>query len=144
VLFGSDVEFASTDLHGEAGNDDLHAGAAGSSLDGGTGADRLFSGAGDDQLSGGLDENFLPDQSQDLYVYGSGPWSTPDSFFGDVLFGFEDGIDLFDLRGSGLTFADLTIVNEEFQTTITSSLGKITIFESFDQPVEITAADFLF
>ena len=48
------------------------------------------------------------------------------------------------MRGSGLQFSDLTIINEDFQTTITSSRGQITIFENFDQPVEITAADFLF
>lgn len=62
----------------------------------------------------------------------------------DVLFDFEDGLDKFDLRSSGLVFADLTIVNEDFQTTITSSRGTISIFESFDQRVEITEADFLF
>ena len=59
------------------------------------------------------------------------------SFFGDTISGFQDGSDLFDLRGSGLQFSDLTIVNEEFQTTITSSRGTITIFENFDAPVVI-------
>ena len=45
---------------------------------------------------------------------------------------------------SGLAFSDLTIVNEDFQTTITSSFGMITIFENFNEPVQITETDFLF
>ena len=108
-------------------------------MDGGTGADRLFSSARDDRFFG------TADGEQDLFVYGgSGAWSNAGSFFGDRISGFEDGVDLFDMRGSGLTFADLTIVNDTFQTKITSSRGTITIFESFGQPVEITEADFLF
>jgi hypothetical protein len=124
----------------------LHAGAVGSFLNGDDGADRLFSGAGDDQIAAGIDEStFELDGDQDLFVYtGTGRWSEEGSFFGDTVEQFQDGSDLFDMRGSGLTFADLTIVNDDFQTTITSSRGQITIFESFGQPVEITAADFLF
>jgi hypothetical protein len=66
------------------------------------------------------------------------------SFFGDQISGFDDGSDLIDLRGSGLQFADLTIVNEEFQAIITSERGTITISESFGQDLLIDEADFLF
>jgi Ca2+-binding RTX toxin-like protein len=141
VLFGSNTAFSAFDnsLQGDAGNDELHAGASGSTMDGGTGADRLFSSGADDQMTGGRDpDTFALDGAQDIFVYGSGPWGS------DTIFGFEDGVDLFDLRGSGLTFNDLTIVNEDFQTTITSSLGTITILEAFDEPVTITEADFMF
>lgn len=140
VLFGSDTSFAAFDhnLQGDAGNDDLHAGAVGSTMDGGSGADRLFNSAADDQMSGGRDENFNPDGAQDLFVYGTEGWGS------DILFGFEDGVDLFDMRGSGLTFADLAITNEDFQTRIESSRGAIDIFENFDEPVHIDEADFLF
>ena len=63
----------------------------------------------------------------------------------DDIFGYVmTNVDKFDLRGSGLTYADLTIVNQEFQTSITSTKGTISIFESFDQPVGITSADFIF
>jgi Ca2+-binding RTX toxin-like protein len=147
VLFGSDSSFSSFDnnLQGDAGRDDLHAGAVGSTMDGGSGADRLFSSAADDQMSGGRKPDFTLDGERDLFVYtGSGRWSSDGSFFGDVLFDFEDGIDKFDLRGSGLRFSDLSVVNEDFQTTITSARGMITIFESFDQPVTIDERDFLF
>ncbi len=147
VLFGSDTSFSNfDDLQGDAGNDDLHAGAVGSSLNGGSGADRLFSGPADDQLEAGRDEfGFDLDNAQDLLVYtGTGRWSFEGSFFGDTVSGFQDGSDLFDLRGSGLQFSDLTIVNDDFQTTISSSRGTITIFESFGQEVFVDANDFLF
>jgi Ca2+-binding RTX toxin-like protein len=138
TLHGSDVEVAFSDLQGGEGRDALHAGAAGATMDGGIGADRLFSGAGDDQMTGGRYESFLLDGAEDLFVYGSGDWGS------DFLFGFKDGVDRFDLRGSGLAFDDLEIVNEEFQTTISSTRGTITIVESFGEPVEITPADFMF
>ena len=148
LLFGSDTSFSNFDnsLQGDAGNDDLHAGAVGSSLNGGSGSDRLFSGAADDQLEAGRDElGFDLDNAQDLFVYtGTGRWSAEGSSFGDTVSGFQDGSDLFDLRGSGLQFSDLTIVNDDFQTTISSSRGTITIFESFGQEVFVDANDFLF
>jgi Ca2+-binding RTX toxin-like protein len=148
VLFGSDTSFSNFDnsLQGDDGNDDLHAGAVGSSANGGGGSDRLFSSAADDQLEAGRDElGFELDGAPDLFVYGgAGRWSAEGSFFGDTVSGFQDGSDRFDLRGSGLAFADLAIVNEEFQTTITSSRGTITIFESAGQEVFVDANDFLF
>jgi Ca2+-binding RTX toxin-like protein len=148
VLFGSDTSFSNFDnsLQGDAGNDDLHAGAVGSTMSGGSGVDRLSSSAVDDQLDAGRDElTFALDNAQDLFVYtGAGRWSAEDSFFGDTVSAFQDGSDLFDLRGSGLQFSDLSIVNDDFQTTITSSRGTITIFENFDEPVFIDANDFLF
>ena len=148
LLFGSDVSasFFDNSLNGDAGDDVIQAGAVGSFMGGGSGSDILISSAEDDQIDGGRDEaTFALDGDQDLFTYGgTGRWSTEGSFFGDQISGFEDGSDLIDLRGSGLTFADLVIVNEDFQTTITSDRGTITIFENFDEPVDITAADFLF
>ena len=148
LLFGSDTSFSNFDnsLQGDAGNDELHAGAVGSSLNGGGGSDRLISGAADDQLEAGRDEfGFDLDNAQDLFVYaGTGRWSAEGSFSGDLVSGFQDGSDRFDLRGSGLQLSDLTIVNEDFQTTISSTRGSITISESFGQDVFIDANDFLF
>ena len=136
TVFGSDVGFFS-DLQGGNGDDILNAGAVSTTLSGGDGADILRSGAGDDQLNGGYNEDFTLDGDPDLFVYGAWAWGT------DNVYQFDDGLDLFDLRGSGLTFADLTIVNDDFQTTITSANGTIFINE-FDGPVEITADDFIF
>jgi hypothetical protein len=132
------------DLRGEAGNDDLRAGAAGSTLIGGNGLDRMVSGAADDQFEGRNEFGEL-DNAQDLLVYtGPGRWSSEETVSGDLVFGFPDGSDLFDLRGSGLQFAALTIVREKFQTTISSDRGTITIIESFGQDVFVDANDFLF
>jgi Ca2+-binding RTX toxin-like protein len=148
TLFGSDTSFSNFDnrLLGDAGNDDLHAGTVGSFVSGGSGADRLFSSVADDQMDGGRDElTFDLDGAQDLFVYtGTGRWSSENTFFGDEISGFEDGSDLFDMRGSGLEFDDLTIDNSDFQTTITSDRGTITIFESFGEEVFIDQSDFLF
>ena len=105
----------------------------------GSGADQLIGSRADDQMTGGRDElTFELDGAQDLFVYGAEDWGS------DTIFDFEDEVDLFDLSESGLAFNDLTIVNEDFQTTITSNLGTITIFENFNEPVQITEADFLF
>lgn len=148
VLFGSDTSFSNFDnsLNGDAGDDDLHAGAVGSFLGGGSGSDRLFSSAADDQMDAGRDEvTFALDNASDLFVFtGTGRWSEEGSFFGDTISAFQDGSDLLDMRGSGLVFADLTILNEDFQTTITSDRGTITIFENFDEGVFIDENDFLF
>ena len=148
VLFGSNSSFSNFDnsLQGDLGYDELHAGTVGSTMNGGGGADRLFSGAADDQMDAGRDEfGFDLDDAQDQFVYaGPGPWSTEGSTFGDIVSGFEDGSDVFDLSGSGLPFSDLTIVNADFQTTITSDRGMITIFESVGQEVFIDQNDFLF
>jgi hypothetical protein len=97
-------------------------------------------------MDAGRDEStFALDNAQDLFVFtGTGRWSPEGSFFGDTISAFQDQSDLFDMRGSDLQFSDLTIVNEEFQTTITSDRGTITIFQSFDEPVFIDQDDFLF
>ena len=137
----------SATLQGNAGNDDLHAGSVGSSMNGGGGLDRLFSSAADDQMEAGRDEfGFDLDNAQDLFVYtGTGRWSEEGTFFGDTVSGFQDGSDLFDMRGSGLQFSDLTIGSNELgDQTITSNRGTITIFESFGQEVLIDENDFLF
>jgi hypothetical protein len=103
---------------GDLLSDDLHAGAVGSFRSGGSGADRLFSSAADDQMDGGRDEfTFELDGARDLFVYtGTGRWSSENTF-GDEISGFQDGSDLFDMRGSGLEFNDLTIVNGDFPRT---------------------------
>ena len=113
-------------------------------MNGGTGSDQLISGAADDQINGGFDfDTFELDGAQDLFVFtGTGRWSEEGSFFGDQVDQFEDGIDKFDMRGSGLQFSDLVIDNDgDFGPTITSDRGQITVgtFGAF-----IDESDFLF
>lgn len=144
TLIGTDVFFGFDDLQGEAGDDVLQAGTDGSNMNGGTGSDQLISGAADDQMAGGFDfDTFELDGAQDLFVYtGTGRWSEEGSFFGDQVDQFEDGLDKFDMRGSGLQFSDLVIDNDgDFGPTITSDRGQITV-GTFG--VVIDETDFLF
>lgn len=78
------------------------------------------------------------DGDRDLFVFGADPWGD------DLVFAFEDGVDLFDLSGSGLAFEDLTIDDSNPSLTIiSSSLGTIEIGTFYD-PATITEADFIF
>ncbi len=89
-------------LYGDAGSDSLYGGNAGDTLSGGAdrdflrgenGADRLIGGTGDDNLHGGA--------GADIFVYATG-------FRFDRVLDFEDGIDLLDISGTGVSgFGDL-------------------------------------
>ena len=134
LLIGSDTTFSSLD--GGAGNDTLRAGSAGAYLldfDGGN--DQLMGGAGDDVFFGGA--------GADLFVFGA-TW-TSEFGYQDVIADFEDGLDKIDLRGSGLTFADLAIDDSGYSAIITSTAGRIEV-TLVGQPSAgaITQADFLF
>ena len=134
VLIGSDTTRSTLD--GGAGNDTLRAGAAGADLvDFEGGNDRLIGGAGDDVFFGGA--------GKDLFVFGA-TW-TAATGFQDVIADFEDGLDRIDLRGSGLTFADLSIDDSGYSAVITSSAGRIEV-TVVGQPSAgaLTQADFLF
>lgn len=134
LLIGSDAQFTSSTLLGGAGDDRLQAGAAAASLVGDSGNDVLIGGAGDDQFYGGA--------GVDQFVFGA-VWTSPSNGFQDVISDFEDGIEKIDLRGSGLTFADLVIGDDGFgfSAIITSSAGRIEVSGLAGQ---ITIDDILF
>ena len=133
LLIGSDVPFTFSALEGGAGNDTLRAGAGGASLsDTGGGNDRLVGGAGDDQFLGG--------EGVDTFVFGA-LWTSPATGFQDIIFDFEDDLEKIDLRGSGISFADLTIGDDGFSAIITSAAGRI---EVSGLAGHITSNDFLF
>jgi hypothetical protein len=82
----------------------------------------------------------------DLFVLGA-TWSGPDEFNGDFIGDFDDGLDFIDLRGTGLTYEDLTIDDSlGFAAFITSSAGKVEVrLAGFQEATgAITEADFLF
>lgn len=141
LLIGSNVGYS--DLRGDDGNDILRAGAEGASLDGGAGDDQLVGSAGSDQFTGG--------GGLDQFVVGA-VWSTS-TFSGDVIWDFEDGVEKIDLRGTGLTFEDLTIENVDFgyfaYATISNPTAglievRTTFNEDFVARVHIDRSDFLF
>ena len=144
VLFGSDPVRLRQQLQGDAGNDDLHAGAVGASMNGGSAA-RIGCSAARPTTRWKRERRIRIRCWTTRRISSCTP--EPDAGARRQLlrrhrFGFQDGSDLFDMRGSGLQFSDLTILNEDFQTTITSDRGRID-FQDFDERV-IDEADFLF
>jgi Ca2+-binding RTX toxin-like protein len=136
LLIGNDAQFTFSWLEGGSGNDTLQAGAGGATMvdfDGGD--DKLVGETGDDSFTGGA--------GNDKFVFGS-TW-TSSSGFQDIIWDFEDGLEKIDLRGSGLTFADLTIDNSGYSAIITSAAGQIELVGLGQQGSgTITQADFLF
>ena len=137
TLIGSVNEFSSSWLEGGAGDDVLIAGGSGTALvdfDGGN--DRLVGGTGDDGFNGGA--------GSDTFVF-TALWTSA-SGFQDVIYDFEDGIDMIDLSTSGLTFADLTIDDTGFSAIITSVAGRIEVsgFGQLGLGGTLTISDFAF
>jgi uncharacterized protein YkwD len=106
-------------INGRGGDDDLR---------GGDGNDKLTGGAGDDTLAGGA--------GRDTFIFGNG-------FGADVVVGFEDRLDRFDLRTHAATgIADLTITTVGSDAVISDDLGNsITVLGAAGQ---IGAGDFMF
>jgi Ca2+-binding RTX toxin-like protein len=107
---------------------------ASDSIVGTAAADFIFGNGGNDTINGAA--------GSDVYA-GEGRWSREDSERGDTIRLFDDGLDLIDLRGSGLQFSDLTIIpisDEGYFTAILSDRGQI----SFTDPVFIDESDLLF
>jgi Ca2+-binding RTX toxin-like protein len=133
-----------SDLNGGAGNDELYAGTAGASLNGDDGDDLLADGIGSDQFTGGA--------GLDRFVFGA-QWSSS-TFSGDIIWDFEDDVEKIDLRGTGLTFEDLTIENISpnsffsFAKISNADAGLIEVRTTFDENfmahVHVDASDFLF
>jgi Ca2+-binding RTX toxin-like protein len=82
-------------LYGKTGNDSLRGESGNDTLYGEAGRDTLDGGAGNDVLNGGADA--------DIFRF-AGTWGA------DKISGFQDGIDRIDLRGNGLSFSKLSIV----------------------------------
>ncbi len=115
-------------ISGLGGNDTLEGGAGDDTLDGGAGDDVLSGGAGDDTLTGGA--------GADTFVYGSARGD-------DTIADFEDGVDLIDMRGAGVRFADLTITADGSDTLVKSFYHAFSLRLTGIAPSAITAADFL-
>ena len=143
LLFGSNDPFAFSTLDGGAGNDALQAGTGGGYLIGADGKDLLRGADGNDYMSGGT--------GVDRFVFGE-VWSAS-TFSGDSISDFEDGVEKIDLRGTGLTFEDLTIENVDYGSfayaTITNeTAGFIEVRAAYDENfvsrVVLDRGDFLF
>lgn len=87
-------------LLGGAGDDILVGGIGDDKLYGGTGSDALHGGGGSDTLTGGAAPDYLDgDAGADVYRFRSVAEADGDSVV------FQDGVDVFDFSGLGLTFS---------------------------------------
>lgn len=100
--------------------------------------------AGNDQnnaFNGGLgDDTLIGRGGADLFQYQANSWGN------DTISDFQDGTDLIDLRGSGLTFADFTVVTAGADVRLehTNTGGTLsTITLTGQTAANISAADFL-
>jgi Ca2+-binding RTX toxin-like protein len=103
---------AANTINGLGGNDKLYGRSGNDKLSGGTGADRLFGESGNDRLYGGDSNDILTGGAgSDILSGGTGA----DSFRfagkwgADKVSDFRNGVDRIDLRGTGLSFRELSI-----------------------------------
>ena len=90
-------------LYGNGGNDKPYGGTGNDALTGNAGNDRLYGDSGKDTLSGGSGNDILTGgTSADTFRF-SGKWGK------DKIIDFKNASDHIDLRGSGLSFSELSI-----------------------------------
>ncbi|MDP3338888.1 calcium-binding protein, partial [Frigidibacter sp.] len=99
-------------FYGEDGNDRLEGGAGNDSLYGGAGSDWIIGGTGNDFLSGG--------SGADTFVFRPGDGA-------DRIIGFEDGLDVIRLEGTGKAYSDLTITYSAGNALVDYGNGSITL-----------------
>ena len=108
-------------ISGRAGNDRLYGGPGDDTLNGEAGSDTLEGGAGIDVLDGGADDDTLNGGAGTDTLTGGGGSDTFAFGFdhgNDTVTDFADGTDDIDFRGSGLLYADLTIVADGADTVV--------------------------
>jgi Ca2+-binding RTX toxin-like protein len=94
-------------VYGKSGADRLFGGTGNDVLSGGAGNDRLFGDAGRDVLSGDAGNDLLAGGADaDVFRF-RGPWGS------DRIADFENGRDHIDLRTTGLSFDELSILQRD-------------------------------
>lgn len=115
------------DISGGLGADVLFGGADDDRLAGGEGADRLLGGAGDDSLRG--------EGGADVFVFSEGGGS-------DLVFDFQPGVDLIEIRGGAIEFDDLLIVVDGLTAFIGFDGTIVTV--RLPEEARLEETDFLF
>ena len=112
-------------LYGGQDNDVLKGGQGRDDLYGGQGGDRLFGGADNDRLEGGGGNDVLyGEEGADLFVLAPGKGTDIIKDF-DVL---EDSLGL----GSGLSFSDLTLVQQKNRVAIDAGSDRLALLPGVD------------
>lgn len=128
---GNDVldgRTGSDTLNGDGGNDTLNGWRGDDTLNGGSGNDTLIAGWGNDTLTGGT--------GNDSFVFDLGDGT-------NTITDFDANGEIIDLRGNGLSFADLSISAASGDTVISVS-GLTIVLDGMANTGNITEADFLF
>lgn len=126
-------------LNGMGGTDILLGGAGNDRLNGQGGSDTLNGGLGDDVLSGGT-------SSIDVFVFDRAvaPNGSLVGWGRDTITDFEHGSDHINFRGTGLTFADLTILQVGNDTVISDLLSGSSVTLTGVNSSIIGTSDFYF
>lgn len=127
---------AANELMGRGGDDILRGLKGRDTLVGGSGDDRLYGGGREDTLDGGRGDDRMWGNS------GADSFRFENNHGDDRIMDFDDGQDMMDMGGTGLTFADLTIAASGSDTLVTSSEGSILIMNV--AVADIDATDFIF
>ena len=129
------VGISQIDLRG--GSDTLIASSGNDVIFGGTGHDNITAGAGDDTIYGGEHNDVLTGGSgADSFVF-SGTFGT------DTVTDFELGVDVLDLSGTNLQFADLTITQSGVDALVDTGNGNTILLQGI-QVASITESNFVF
>lgn len=116
-------------MQGQNGNDYMAGGLGKDLIRGGNGEDTIVGGGGDDSLHGGSDA--------DTFVFDFG-------MNRDVLFGFEDGLDLLDFSAAGITdISQLTLTQVGNHVVINLTAGDFVTVRNIDL-ADLTNDDFIF
>jgi len=121
-------------LTGDDENNLLEGSGGGDTIDGGAGVDQINGGNGFDTLTGG--------SGADRFVFNQTNWGV------DTITDFEDNVDRIDMRGSGLTFADLVITSNGGNAKVRyldGPAGEVSqiVFTGIDNAL-LTESDFIF
>ena len=135
TLFGNALN---NELRGGVGNDYLDGGDGDDRLFGGDGVDRLMGGAGNDYLEGGAGNDMLAGGAgADLFAFTARGWGT------DIVTDFARGTDRLDMRGTGLSLADVSLSWNGTQETVRfRGIADTIVLQA--QASAVTASDFLF
>ena len=141
-----DTYISIENFYGSAYDDHITSGSDGNDLVGLDGNDTLIGAGGNDRLFGGNDNDRLlggGTGNDDLHGQGGNDTYVIQANAGsDRIFGFEDGLDIIEMRDGPADFADLTISQVGANTVITSINGTTTLISFTATDLDVT--DFTF
>ena len=140
-----DTYISIENFYGSAYDDHITSGSDGNDLVGLDGDDTLIGAGGNDRLFGGNDNDRLLGGTGNDDMHGQGGNDTyviQANAGSDRIFGFEDGLDIIEMRDGPADFAALTITQVGANTAVTSVNGTLTLMAF--TATDLDASDFTF